>query len=213
MNLNELEISKTLRKRGPINWRNLFEKNGWKFIGMGREAAVGEHPTKPYVLRVFSRDTPYVDFVSLVKQHQSNPHFPKFSRYVRPVPGTMLNYVRMEKLETVSQNQLLELPYLNQMAYLHFKCEEMNLMFHRGFQDRVAVRLRDLSNGTLAREDVRSALWQKIGRPDHSWTEAVDLVLNLHRSGTSWPSTLDMHAGNFMMRNDTLVITDPLVGI
>ena len=75
MQLSELEITKQLKKRGPVHWQEVVNKPGWTLVGWGDEAVVVGHPAKPYVLRIFSKDTPYVDWVNLVKSHQENPHF------------------------------------------------------------------------------------------------------------------------------------------
>lgn len=59
------------------------------------------------MLKIFPSDSAYVKFVEFVQSHSGNPHLPRFSRYVRPVPGTEFSYVRMEKLQKVTLPQLL----------------------------------------------------------------------------------------------------------
>ena len=210
MKLNEIELTKKLKK-GYVRWREVFEQHGWHFLGSGIEATVGRHPSKPYAVKVFSRDTPYVDFVALVKKHQNNPHFPLFSRYVRPVPGTEFSYVRMELLKNISEIKILQVPYLSQMAYLYLASIRLGHEFHHTYSDIIGVKLRDMVTGSLFDPKHEQELWQQIGEPDAAWKEAVDLVLARYAEGTKWPSRLDMHPGNFMLRGSTLVITDPFV--
>jgi len=210
MNLHEIELTKYLKK-GYVHWRGVFEEHGWYFLGSGIEATVGRHPSKPYAVKVFSRDTPYSDFVALVQKHQNNPHFPRFSRYVRPVPGTEFSYVRMEILRDIAPEKVTEPPYLSQMAYLYLAATKLGFEFHHAWSDIIGVHLRKLVSGSLFDPEIEKELWQKIGSPDTSWKEAIDLVLTRYTEGTKWPSRLDMHPGNFMLRGSTLVITDPFV--
>ncbi len=209
MKLQELEISKQLKRRGPVYWRDVVEKHGWSLVGRGLEAVVVKHPQKPYVLRVFSTDTPYVDFVKMVQAHQSNPHFPRFSRYVRPIPGTEMSYVRMEILDPVRNVLRTHLP---ELAYLYIQSTSMGLEFHDVFAPTVGAHLRELSRGSIFDKEIQKTLWEKIGTPSDSWKRAVDLLLELYQKGTRWQSELDMHPANFMLRGHTLVISDPLVG-
>jgi hypothetical protein len=209
MQLSELEITKQLKKRGPVHWQKVVNKHGWTLVGWGNEAVVVGHPEKPYVLRIFSKDTPYVDWVNLVKSHQENPHFPKFSRYVRPIPGTEMNYVRMEILKSITQNQLMK-DYLPELAYLWIQSSLLGLQFDLDFAPTVGVYLRELSRGSIFDKQIQNELWEKIGKPDSSWKQAIDLLLTLHQKAKKWPSDLDMHHGNFMLRGNILVISDPL---
>jgi hypothetical protein len=209
MQLSELEITKQLKRRGPIHWKDVVSKYGWHIVGQGDEAVVVGHPEKPYVLRIFSKDTPYVDWVNLVQAHQANPHFPKFSRYIRTIPGTEINYVRMEILMPITQNQLMK-EYLPELAYLYIQTTLLGLEFHVKFAPTVGVYLRELSRGSIFDKQIQKELWEKIGKPDSFWTQAIDLLLSLHQNGTKWPADLDMHHGNFMLRGNILVISDPL---
>jgi hypothetical protein len=210
MNLAELEITKQLKKRGPVYWQQVVKSHGWTLVGRGTEAVVVKHPQKPYVLRIFSTDTSYVDFVKLVQQNQQNPHFPKFSRYVRPIPGTEMSYVRMEILAPVTQIQLMQ-HHLPELAYLYIESTKLGLEFHEMFAPTVGVYLRQLSRGSIFDHTIQNELWDKIGQPSTTWKQAVDLLLELYNQGTHWPSKLDLHSDNFMQRAQTLVIADPLV--
>jgi hypothetical protein len=211
MKILELELTKQLKSRRYVSWQDIFHDHGWRFLGQGIEATVGRHPQKPYVVKVFDRDTAYPDFVQLVQQHQNNPHFPQFSRYVRPVPGTAFSYVRMEILTPIDDNTILEVPYLSQMAYLYVASVSQGLEFHQSWSAQVGMRLRHMVKGNVFDPTTQQTLWKDIGEPESSWKKAVDLVLGRYSKGTKWPSRLDMHPGNFMLRGTTLVITDPFV--
>ena len=45
MKISELQITKDV-KQSHADWKTIFEKNGWRFLGKGQEATVGQHPQK-----------------------------------------------------------------------------------------------------------------------------------------------------------------------
>lgn len=91
MNLQELEIKKELKNSGRnadgiFSLKDILENHGFEFLGCGAEGAVAKHPNKPYVLKIFYSDSRYQNFVELVQTDLSNPHFPKFSKYIKRIP-------------------------------------------------------------------------------------------------------------------------------
>lgn len=217
MKLDEIEARKKLQALSSLSQDDpiaelgsIFEDHGWTLLGTGAEAAVATHPSRPYVLKVFEKESLYTKFVNFVESHPTNPHVPKFSRYVRPVPGTDYLYVRMEMLQSVNRAQLVKdyFPYIFQMnqmgnannvttlPYSMFAAMD-KVMDHWGF---AAVSFDDPTS--------TEAVYQRAGGPPpQSWTQVIkDLITyskqhNIRR----W----DMHAANFMTRGNTLVISDP----
>jgi hypothetical protein len=183
----------------------ILREHGWKLLGTGAEAAVAAHPSKPYVLKIFKNSSRYNHFVKFVDHYPSNPHLPKFSRYVRPVPGTGFNYVRMEKLEKVDHDQLLK-------EYHSYLLMMLEVGEHARFQtlgDDLTFDVEEfLKESSLDSKETKQLVYQKIGgAPPQTWTELIkDLVIYSKQRGVKeW----DMHAANFMRRDKTLVITDP----
>lgn len=216
MHITEITLKHELRDIHTFNFNHaeplnkLLKKHGWTSLGTGAEAAVAEHPNKSYVLKIFNSDSKYVDYVKFVQAHQSNPHVPRFSRYVKQIPGTPYSYVRMEKLQKVTQSQLLT-------TYENYLFE----MIVRGRQEGVSMlnddldmmledRLGDLGYDEydIAVDEHHEEIYQKLGGvPPDTWSQVLtDLAAHskqIHME--SW----DMHAGNFMRRGKTLVIADP----
>jgi len=190
--------------------KRILTLHGWRSLGTGAEAAVAMHPEKAYVLKIFNSDSQYVHFVQFVQAHQSNPHVPRFSRYVRPVPGTEFSYVRMEKLQKVTDSQLLT-TYANYLAMMMAMGDATEIIMLNDYLDE---RLQDhlLTLGyepaDLLDPDQQSEIYQKLGgEPPHTWYQLLsDLAEHSEQHDVAgW----DMHAGNFMRRGKTLVIADP----
>lgn len=208
MKIKELRISRDVKElESP---RKILSTHGWHVLGAGVEGAVAEHPNKSYVLKLFNSSSKYVEFVNFVKSHQDNPHLPKFGRYVRPVPGSDYSYVRMEKLSSVEEYELIE-NYLPEMAQLYIKFDE----FGRGYgANNLFIRVKNNLKyywqdfRPESKEDLQT-MWDKLGRkPDSSW-EAICEELTQFKSKSS--VELDLHNDNFMLRKKVLVITDPFI--
>ena len=93
MNLSELEITRRLKNIRGNNMigsqlQDVVYAHGWKLLGRGSEAAVAEHPEKGYVLKIWPTKSQYTTFVELVQQNP-NPHFPKFSKVMKQIPGPL----------------------------------------------------------------------------------------------------------------------------
>lgn len=104
--INEITLPQT---RQDVN--QILMAAGYKRLGTGMFAAVYEKPGSPYVLKVFSaKDNAYQDFIKLAKEHQDNPHFPKF--YGKLLRITK-NYfaIRMEKLSVFDPHHFGEKAY------------------------------------------------------------------------------------------------------
>jgi hypothetical protein len=212
MNLSELEISKTLKRvgyAGDIPIQTLLDKHGWTLLGTGMEAMVAQKPGAPYVLKLFITKSAYVHFVAYCQQHADNPFLPRFSRYVRPVPGTTFSYVRMEKLKPLSEKQLLT-------QYPEYVCA-LNHMFRHPegeFHSEHGI----FWNHAMSTWDI-DELPEKQGYTDvqdcmrHVNPQFVQTVKDLvHVMKTKSLKQLDLHSANMMQRGPgKLVITDPFV--
>lgn len=206
-NLHELEITKDLKTK---SLSEILRKNGWQLLGTGKEAFVAEHPKESYVLRIWVKGSRYEHFVEFCRHNQHNTHVPKFSRYVRPIPGTPYVYVRMEKLLPVSLNRLTQ-NYMPELLYLHLLAKKYNV---RALVDHVFDAVADFIYAEGI--DIESIsdimgdlwdIWQRIGPPDPSWKQVSQNLISYatHYGLTSW----DLHDANFMTRDGNLVITDP----
>jgi hypothetical protein len=190
--------------------KRILTQHGWKSLGTGVEAAVAMHPAKAYVLKIFNSDSKYVDYVKFVQAHQSNPHVPRFSRYVRQIPGTQFSYVRMEKLQRVFDYDLLT-TYANYLFMMMVRGRQEGIsMLNDDLDMTLEDRLGDLGYDEydIAVDEHHEEIYQKLGGvPPDTWSQMLtDLAAHSRQLGMeSW----DMHAGNFMRRGKTLVIADP----
>lgn len=196
MHINELEIGwKLKRSLGGSDLANLLRQKGWTPLGFGFEAGVAEHPDKAYVLKIFPKNSPYTQFVQLVKSHAQNPHLPKFSRYVRHIPGTEYAYVRMEKLTKMKDYDLYNMPSL--------LCLLDKLYHKHGQQPPYWVR----NNVSYDADSELMDCNQIQTTPEEQ--QAIDLLdQGVQQLGID---RLDLHSGNFMRRGNTWVITDPFI--
>lgn len=215
MQIDELTLTHELKAAGdewdaPPALKKILSRHGWESLGTGAEAAVAEHPQKAYVLKIFNSDSNYVNFVKFVQRHTANPHVPRFSRYVRQVPGTEFSYVRMEKLQPITHEALVNnyTNYLAEMVSLS-SVVDMNLV-NDELADGVKYKLEDIGYTTadLLDPEQQPAIYAKLGgEPPSSWTHIVSEMAEYseHVDVGRW----DMHEGNFMTRGSTLVIVDP----
>jgi hypothetical protein len=171
-----------------IDWHTVLNNYGFKSLGYGSFGVVWENPKLPYVLKVFSsKDSAYIDWISVARQNKSNPHMPRFvsARLLKITPEVLA--IRMEKL----------FPVINQ---------EKNVVFESAslLQERYnpSEQIKSVGFDT----DQRNLRYYCQTHP--TWLPALDVVKNFsNNSGYR----LDFHNKNVMMRdNDILVITDPV---
>jgi hypothetical protein len=171
-----------------VDWHTVLNNYGFKSLGYGSFGVVWENPKLPYVLKVFSsKDSAYIDWISVARQNKNNPHMPRFvsARLLTITPEVLA--IRMEKL----------FPVINQ---------EKNVVFESAMllQERYnpSEQIKSVGFDT----DQRNLRYYCQTNP--TWLPALDIVKNFsNNSGYR----LDFHNKNVMMRDaDTLVITDPV---
>lgn len=202
MQIKELEIGyKLKRSLGGSDLANLLHQYGWTPLGYGFEAGVVEHPRKSYVLKIFPKTSPYVHFVNMVQQNSHNPHFPKFSRYVRFIPGTQYAYVRMEKLAKMLPYDLTQFPSL--------LCLMDEMWFTHAPHDEPPYWVRSSVTWDAHTADAHGVMDCNQETINPQETQAIHVLSNTLKE-IGWHH-IDLHSGNFMMRGNTWVITDPFI--
>jgi len=87
----------------PLNqhWRGtlpeLMSEIGFESLGIGENAVVFGHPTYPYVIKIFMKDTAYLRWVSFCMRHPRNRYVPKIRGKVIRITESVMA-IRMEKL-------------------------------------------------------------------------------------------------------------------
>jgi len=186
------------------------EKSGWHLLGSGIEATVAEHPNRRYVLKIWPKTSRYTAFVEFVRDNAANPHVPRFSRYTRPVPGTNYVYARMEKLSPITENKLKK-TYPAELLWLFAVGAKNNISGLTGnpwyFASDQMLRFGIRVTSTTDLNKDLEEIWEKFGYPPPAWVEICDkLVDSAKQHGFAG---FDLHNENFMLRDQTLVITDP----
>jgi len=202
MNLHEIELRKRLQKSRrayDMHVEKILDKNGWAVLGTGVEALVAHKPHMPYVLKLFPTNSAYVHFVKFCEQHAQHPHLPRFSRYVRPIPGTRFSYVRMEKLQPVSANQL-------RTTYAPHMCVVDQIV--QKYTSNIFWN-KDLSVRNIVKDEGYQDLADCAAHAPEIWKTTIqDLMHIMQQHGLE---QFDLHSENMMLRGSELVITDPFV--
>ena len=84
-----------------IKWNNYMIAHGFKHLGEGNFASVYEHPSYPWVFKVFKNDSGYMHFFQYAKANQNNPNLPKIKgNFIKINDNTFA--IRLEKLKPIS---------------------------------------------------------------------------------------------------------------
>jgi hypothetical protein len=217
MRLHELQLTKDLiAAKEPVpgegfqpgaQVKDVFTKHNWPLLGHGLEGAVGQHPTKDMVAKIFVKDSLYKEFVNIVKDNP-NPHFPKFLKYVRDIPNTIFSYILMEKLEATNPDFLVD----NYIPELYVLDTESESFLGKGIQGKFGAYVLDYIYDV--QEEHRDnpynpRVWNELGqKPDDAWFKACKMIS--HVAKLIGLRHLDLgNPKNFMLRGNTLVIIDP----
>ena len=84
-----------------IKWNNYMKAHGFKHLGEGNFASVYEHPSYPWVFKVFKNDSGYMHFFQYAKANQNNPNLPKIKgNFIKINDNTFA--IRLKKLKPIS---------------------------------------------------------------------------------------------------------------
>lgn len=156
---------------------------GWYRLGKGSFAAVYGKPELNYALKVFNaKDQAYLDYIEFVAANPGNPHLPKFHKKIVKVTDNILA-IRMELLEPLKPKHIL---LIHDLDYFLFLYEANNI-------PRFAVEYTDKVN--LFKEAGLGKLIETLEKIHDRFHAKYKIDVNIH---------------SFMVRNDTIVIVDPL---
>lgn len=164
-----------------LEWHDVMTNNGFTAMGSGSFGTVWSHPKLQYVLKVFrATDVAYLGWVNVCIQNKNNPHFPKFIS-TKAFPITPeVSAIRMEKL-TPTRGQLMD-------DIIYF----IKLTLHN-------------ETRRMSKEEID--LFNKYCNAYPQLMDAIQILKEFsYKSGFKF----DIHTGNFMLRGNTLVITDPV---
>lgn len=205
MKIDELQLSKDLQNLLP---RQILAKYGWNLLGSGIFGAVAEHPNFNYVLKLFTKDPSYEKFIEFVNNHP-NVHLPKISKSIRKLPGNnRYSYIGLEKLKPATDVKL-DTTYFPHICYLVVKASYVDLEMTTSTETMVFETLKKYNlNFANSHTIDLDEVWKTIGKkPDPAWIKMIDELISFAQSnGLDY---LDIHTGNFAIRNRTLVLIDP----
>jgi hypothetical protein len=185
------KTAKNMKQHGYDRLNDRFNKlelelinQGWKRLGKGSYGLVYEHPSFPYIFKIFYDDPDYFKYFNWARQRQNNPHVPKIKgKYIKINNKTYA--VRMEKLEPLSSfNSVLK-------QYIDPELQSKSRL--------------DISNY----DDIdKLSLYSNLKFLKENFPDLYDII---HYVTANFPlMSQDLHGGNIMLRDDTIVITDPV---
>lgn len=165
----------------------LLKKFGWVFEAEGSYCKVFVKPGKPYVLKVFrTEDEAFISFINFCKQYK-NKHFPIFKGNIIKIT----NDICAIKTEKLKFNQFVSI--YNGMPWDRVAD---NLYYY------VASNVNTNKFITTGNDRIEKFLKNY---PDLK--EALDLML---KNLDYYKFCNDINYSNIMLRNKTIVITDPI---
>lgn len=161
-----------------------LNRQGWKRIGKGAYGLVYEHPQFSYIFKIFYDDPDYFTYFNWARQHQNNPHVPKIKgKYIKINNKTYA--VRMEKLEP-----------------LHGNYDVIKKYIDPELQSKTKLNIANYSNVD------KLSLYTNLSFLKQNYPELYE-VIDYVKSNFSLISQ-DLHGGNIMLRDEVIVITDPV---
>lgn len=212
MKIQEIELTKQLKDKFS-DAESILLKNNWTVVGAGVEGAVG-HPrsfkkkNKPYVIKLFFKSSAYKLFVEFTRQHQTNPHLPKFSKYTKNLPGNW-SYVAMEELKPVRNISDL-IPEIAALYIAGNKHQIQSLSPRMFYLFDKELEKKNIQLVDMFEPKHLQKVFQAFGHsPSQEWTTMVDELCEF--AINHGISTLDTNRSNMMLRGSTLVMTDPFI--
>ena len=79
-------------------WNDYMIDHGFKFLGIGNYGSVYQHPTYPWVFKIFKDDPAFLYYVNYIKHNQHNQNVPKIKGNIIKINDNTF-VVRLEKLQ------------------------------------------------------------------------------------------------------------------
>ena len=166
------------------------------------------------VYKMWMQDSAYQDFVTYALKNQNNPFLPKLKSGIKQMPAffrrhggapDIVNYIRMEQLSPVNK----------QFSFtLNMSGEDADVFGLLTLKE--VLEIMDMAHDSEGRT-LQTFVDCMIEKLDYEYTvenipsDLKLLVLTLMQIMSLNPEHYpDLHLGNFMMRDDQLVILDPI---
>jgi len=185
---NTVKDTEVTPKNNIIHFKDELEKINWKLIGEGAYATVYSHPDYPYVIKIFNQNRNFLKYFMWAKQNQNNKHLPKIKgKFIKIDYDTYA--VRIEKLTPIKDQNILT-PYID--PNLVYK-------FHEKLRGNYFNNTKPIAKfTTILNREYLTQNYPDIAEILNYIDQNFDL---LH---------VDLHIDNIMLRNNTIVISDPV---
>lgn len=202
-------------------FRSTFGNANIKLLGQGANGAallIGNQVYKFWMI-----DSAYTAFIQYCQSHENNPLLPKFTSNIKKIPAFFIrhenapdyvNFIKMEKL-TSNRNILNYQLDLNYQSY-----EEEFEKIDDGEVDITTIklatalfyfdRLQDSEIPILTQFTNYLSNYHHMKYKTDILGNELTMLINTLWDIKQLGFTLDLHDENFIMRNDQLVILDPI---
>jgi hypothetical protein len=169
-----------------------LQSKGFETINNGSFGVVFTKPGLDYVIKVFKNDPGYLHFIDYCQKNKGNKHLPTFRGKLIKIDEKHF-IARVERLSTANKFQAIVLSVL---AKAPLKAEDFD-----NFIEEV------IENATKQRRTAHVEAANRVEAYINTQRGILKTRENVINGRGSF--NLDLHAGNFMFRGDTIVIVDP----
>lgn len=195
-------------------WQDILLKKGWKYLGEGVKAKVYEHPSKPYVIKIYMPDPAYELFLDFAESQRNNPYVVKIKRkiFTGETDFSLMNSVALEKLIPIKGSAKIT----ERFRAVQLGCQYMEDYFENGITlDQLKLKiLEKMENSNEFRvENIKRKRRLLNLFFNHPLANTILEFHNFMEEGGKqyrW----DIHDENIMIRpsDGKLVLTDPIFG-
>ena len=191
-----------------------FEASGGRQIGGGKYSSVFEHPSWPYILKLF-KDPYYLRFARYVYKNP-HPSLPKLYGppqrvvpfYRRSVDEATIYIARIEKLTPVKNTAMLrELINNYEVGMAYIMALEQGTA-NQEWDNRIIPSRLERKNGMTA--VVKRKVHEKAIELFQKYPQAKSLYEAMVLVSRNVIGSFDIHSGNSMERGNVLVLVDPV---
>ncbi len=198
-----------VNKLHDMTWKeltkNLEQEYGIKVIGTGSFATVFWHPSWNFVYKVFEEDSGYMRFVEYVMSNQYNPHLPKILR-----PPRQFHAFHLRAAQTTSKLWAVKMELLEEVSGEVKEFLTNGRMWYA--TRRYAGEQIDTGSIQYELDDFEKTLDELFMQfKEYDMEGLVETLADLADVCGIDPYDFDLHTHNFLMRNNTIVIIDPMV--
>lgn len=193
-------LDELTRPSNRLRAGSVLEKAGYIRLGSGGYADIYEKPGASYVLKLFEEhDYGYRKFLQYAFKNQDNPHLPRFRGKLIAVTDRYYA-IRMERLKPIGRVQNFAFTPDPALWDIITRVEKLARASRTESLDQILQKVQTDPLSEPIRDFVEN---------NPSFVKAMhDLVRIARQTGIA----LDFSPRNFMLRGDTIVITDPFAG-